>query len=856
MSSSGGDQSSSSASAFLSTLIPVGLLAAAFVGVFLTVRTKYKRVYGPRTYHETLSKWEMTRDLPTGRFNWLKPFSHMPDEDVLKHQSLDGYLYLRFLKMLILICFVGSCITFPVLFPVNATAGGGQKQFDMLSFSNIGKNAKNRYYAHVFIGWIFFAFVMYMITRETMYCINIRNAYLRAPFYASRISSRTVLFTDVPAEYLNPDKLRTLFSTYMQRYWLATDCKDLEKKVEERDKDAMMLENAEIQLCSKGNKRHLKWEKKGDKRKDAISEYDPEAPATSRYLKKKDRPTHRLGKIPLIGKKVDTIDWTRSELRRLNPEVQWAQDRHRSGDAKLLPAVFIEFTTQEAAEAAFRRMTPSKPPHMRPRAIGERPDEIIWKNLGLSRKQRWLRRFGTNTFLTLMIIFWAIPVAVVGAISNINYLTNKVPFLGFINHIPPVVLGVVTGLLPSVALSILMSLVPVFCRFAAKLSGEVTLPAAELRTQSWYMAFQVVQVFLVMTLASGASSVVTKIINEPSSATTLLAENLPKASNFYISYFIVQGLGISTGSLLNIGGLAMGIIGPKFLQNTPRKKFNSYITLGGQIWGAQYPQFGNLGIIALSYSIISPLLLGFATVGFLCIYLAVRYNSFYVLSNTIDTKGLGYARVLQQLTTGVYIGQVCQLGLFAINTAPGPIVLQAICLGVTAIYHAIMRHTLSEYVLYPPDSMDYDERLAMLASKKRMSYDSTKEGRPPSEKGATGPISKLSEKKATFLARWFDPRRSKSYDRFRNFVFEQEPPQYSMEEEESAYFNPAISSPPPTLWIVRDDLGISTQEVKDSIEVISITDEFARFEGKKVVWERGERVDLNEVPIWKKDVEY
>lgn len=32
-------------------------------------------------------------------------------------------------------------------------------------------------------------------------------------------------------------------------------------------------------------------------------------------------------------------------------------------------------------------------------------------------------------------------VAVVGAISNINYLTTKVPFLSFINNCPKVILG-------------------------------------------------------------------------------------------------------------------------------------------------------------------------------------------------------------------------------------------------------------------------------------------------------------------------------------------------------------------------------------------------------------------------------
>lgn len=163
--------------------------------------------------------------------------------------------------MVTIICFVGACLTFPVLFPVNATGGGGQIQFDLLSCSNIGPGQKNRYYAHVFIGWIFFAFVMWIITRETIYFINLRRAYLLAPFNAARMSSRTVLFSDVPAEYQNKEKLQTLFSGSMKRAWLATDCKDLSDKVEERDKDALKLEGAEIKLIQIANKRRLKWER-------------------------------------------------------------------------------------------------------------------------------------------------------------------------------------------------------------------------------------------------------------------------------------------------------------------------------------------------------------------------------------------------------------------------------------------------------------------------------------------------------------------------------------------------------------------------------------------------------------------
>lgn len=402
---------------------------------------------------------------------------------------------------------------------------------------------------------------MYVITRETIYFINLRHAYLLAPFNSKRISSRTVLFTDVPVEYQSEQKLQSLFGSTMRRVWLATDTSDLEDLVEERDKDAMKLEGAEIKLIKTANKKRLKAEKEGDRKA-----HDAEgAIPGSQWLEKKDRPTHRLGKIPLIGKKVDTIEWSRDELKRLIPQVIRDQEKHQKFDWKLLPALFIEFSTQQAAEAAYRRISPKKAPHMYPRAIATSPSQIIWKNLKIAKKQRFVRKLLANGFITLMIIFWAIPVAVVGAISNINYLTATVPFLSFIDNIPPVILGVVTGLLPTILLSVLMALVPIICRFVAKLSGEVTLANVELKTQGWYMAFQVIQVFLVTTFASGAASVVSSIINDPSSATTLLAENLPKASNFFISYVILQGLGLAASQLLNIGALAMFTIVGKFL---------------------------------------------------------------------------------------------------------------------------------------------------------------------------------------------------------------------------------------------------------------------------------------------------
>lgn len=85
----------------------------------------------------------------------------------------------------------------------------------------------------------------------------------------------------------------------------------------------------------------------------------------------------------------------------------------------------------------------------------------------------------------------SIPVAVVGLISNINFLTERIPFLSFINSIPSVILGVVTGLLPVVLLALLIAMLPPWLKFLAKTSGLPTLSQIELRVQTSYFWFQV-----------------------------------------------------------------------------------------------------------------------------------------------------------------------------------------------------------------------------------------------------------------------------------------------------------------------------------------------------------------------------
>jgi hypothetical protein len=170
------------------------------------------------------------------------------DEYALSHHSLDAYLYIRFLKMLTLMSFVGAIITWPVLFPVNATGRGGQSGLDILSFSNV--NTQVRFFAHALMAWVFFGWVMFLIGREMLYLVKVRQAYLLCTWNASRISQRTVLFTDISEQDLSLERLHTMFPKIAQ-IWLVPDVEDLDDDVE----DGTQTRNQRDQVYAKGHER-------------------------------------------------------------------------------------------------------------------------------------------------------------------------------------------------------------------------------------------------------------------------------------------------------------------------------------------------------------------------------------------------------------------------------------------------------------------------------------------------------------------------------------------------------------------------------------------------------------------------
>jgi len=150
----------------------------------------------------------------------------------------------------------------------------------------------------------------------------------------------------------------------------------------------------------------------------------------------------------------------------------------------------------------------------------------------------------------------------------------------------------------------------------------------------------------------------------------------------------------------------------------PRLIAKKYHRLRKIHWGAVYPVFTNMGVIAISYSLIAPIILGVAAIGLGCVYVTYRYNLLYIYSSERDTRGLHYPRALKQTLMGVYLAEICLAGLFGLKGAYGPVVLTFGLVIFSALIHASLNDALSPLLYNLPRTLAAEEELR-------------KEGNPP-----------------------------------------------------------------------------------------------------------------------------
>lgn len=442
-----------------------------------------------------------------------------------------------------------------------------------------------------------------------------------------------------------------------------------------------------------------------------------------KYLKKKDRPTHRLSPfginwlpgLPLFNRKVDTIYWCRKELARLNVEID--DDQKHPERFPLMSSAFIQFNHQIAAHMVCQSAVHHIPRHMYPRINEISPRDVIWDNMALGWWQEWLRSAIVTILVFGMIFLWAIPVAWTAALSQLDDIIRNAQWLGSLRHDETVtnILKAVSGVLPALILAILLILVPIMLNFLAGIKGAKTGAQKTEFVQVFYFVFLFVQVFLIVSIASFFAKSIDKFVEHitqlqsVSAVLDLLAKNLPASANYFFSYMILQALSTSSGTLLQIGALFMWFVAAPLFDSTARSKWSRNTALNQIEWGSFFPVYTNFACIALIYSVIAPLISIFAVITFSLLWLAQRYAMLYVNRFENDTGGVLYPRAINQTFTGIYFMELCMAGLFFIaqdihdkHTCTTHGIIMIVVFILTLIYQVLLNKSFSPLFRYLP----------------------------------------------------------------------------------------------------------------------------------------------------------
>ncbi|KAK8151807.1 hypothetical protein IWX90DRAFT_490802 [Phyllosticta citrichinensis] len=460
---------------------------------------------------------------------------------------------------------------------------------------------------------------------------------------------------------------------------------------------------------------------------DAKLEEECENAAWTKYIRRKDRETMRISLFPRsiiwwkiwpswwpsFGKKVDVILYCRMQLLELNKEI--AADEAHLDKFPLMNSAFIQFNHQAAAHMACQSITHHKPKNMGPRIIEMDPKNVIWDNLSITWWNKYIRTASVIAIILGIIITWAIPMAFVGLLSQLDTISTRLTWLHWVANLPRWLKSVIQGVLPPTLQALLLLLLPDIFRLLVEFTGVPTRMQVELDLQAYWFIFLFVQVFLVVTLSSGLTNVIQQIANSPLSVPQILAQNLPKGSNYFYSYMILQALTSSSMSLSQIAALFQWFILRKILDSTARQKFERAKRLPAISWGVAFALHTNFTVIVLVYSIIAPLMLVFGCIVSSLYLLVQRYNCLFVNRWRTDSGGLFFPRAVNQTFTGIYVMVLVLIGLFFlvrdeqgdVVCIPHAIVMIVVGVGVI-IYQYMLNKSLGPLFTYVPITMEDD----------------------------------------------------------------------------------------------------------------------------------------------------
>ncbi|KAI9438478.1 DUF221-domain-containing protein [Lactarius indigo] len=611
--------------------------------IFSYCRTRWPLLFAPRTKLKGFSPHEAHAH--GAFFGWILPTLRTSEYSVLQIVGLDAAVLLNFFKMSFYLFSLCSVFAVSILMPVNLKSlRKGTDWFDLVS------DANSYLSLHLVFTYLFTLLSLRFIFLNYKRFIKARQLFSLELVHS--IAARTVMVSGLPSHLRSERALAEHFENMKLSVESVNICRELgslERLIDTRTRALLRLEDAWVQYVGNPS---------------TVESYDPSDHATASHrlvIPHHKRPTLRTS---CFSRPVDAIQFLEKKFLDADDAVKRYR---RVGKFKPTDVAFVTFEKMSSAQIAAQAVHTSAPFQLET-CLAPEPRDIVWANMDYSTRALRIREAIVLGSLALLFFFWVIPITGLAGLLSYKEIKKTMPWLGHLIDSNEKIRAIVQNSLPSVAMITLNALLPFVLEALTYVQGFRARSLVEYSLMKKYFLFLLVNVVFIFLLASTYWQLVRDLANSPAKIPEKLAQALQigSARHFFLSYVILQGLGIMPLQLLNLGVIIPRVFYRMLVTRTPRDfaELNAPPVIN---YGTVYPQAILIFVITLLYSIAQPLILIFGAIYFGVAYLVYKYKLLFVFYKPYESQGQAWPITFTRLIWGVLIFLIFMSGNFVLK---------------------------------------------------------------------------------------------------------------------------------------------------------------------------------------------
>ncbi|PWN37890.1 DUF221-domain-containing protein [Meira miltonrushii] len=640
--------------------IALGVFVAASLATiigFEILRANNKIVYEPKRKYAEVGG-PAPPPLSYSFFGWMAPTWRYSEDDLLNNAGMDAVVFLRFIRLCCWICTALAVILGATLIPVdliyNLKVKSGSQDYTSsgtaLSVITLAEMNGNFLYAHVIMSYVAVIVTLFFVFRWYKSMVVLRWKYFRSEAYQSSFAARTLMLTNVPRQLQSDAAISGLLSSIGLPYpttevHIGRVVGSLPELIEKHDEMVRKLEHV-----------------------------------LAKYLKD---PNNVPSKRPMIrtskmgSEKVDAIDYYTAQINKLEAAVEnW---RERIAEKKPESYGFASMAAVPYAHAAAKSLKNKRPNGVEIELSSE-PRNILWKNLTLTKTQRFRLSSTGFIYLTILLFVNAVPLLAVALIAQMSSFTGYLPFLRSWQDSSGWSFSLVAGLLPPAISGVMGYFLPILMRKIAKYRGEQTRTKLDKVVTGQFFGFLIISQFIFFSLIgvfiTSIATVVGEIVKHSSGSeifdtlrdqTDVIKKQFLNMSNYWLTWLPLR-MWMSTFDLAQGIKLVLVWIQKGLFGRTPRD-VREYTKPPSFEYAIYYANFLFLFAVGAIYGVLAPLVMIFTAVVFWVSLACYKYQFMYVSVSKVESGGALWRLIVNRLLIVLVLMQVILMFVVALDPA-------------------------------------------------------------------------------------------------------------------------------------------------------------------------------------------